>query len=97
MLGLRRHGSTFSVSPSIPAMWTTYSFEWTVGGTRYRIVVTNPEHRCRGVAWATLDGAAVDSSAIPLEDDGRTHDVAIVLGHAPQPTAQGPMSGAAFR
>jgi cyclic beta-1,2-glucan synthetase len=97
LLGLRRHGSTFSVSPSIPAMWTTYSLEWTIGGTRYRIVVSNPEHRCRGVASATLDGAAVDSSAIPLEQDGQTHDVAIVLGHAAQPMAQGPMSGAAFR
>ena len=97
LLGLRRHGSTFSVSPSIPAMWTTYSLEWTIGGTRYRIVISNPEHRCRGVASATLDGAPVDSSAIPLEEDGQTHDVAIVLGHASQPMAQGPMSGAAFR
>jgi cyclic beta-1,2-glucan synthetase len=97
LLGLRRQASTFSMSPSIPAMWTTYSLEWTIGRTRYRIAVSNPEHRCRGVASATLDGAPVDSSAIPLEDDGRTHDVAIVLGHAQQPLAQGPMSGAAFR
>jgi hypothetical protein len=29
---------------------------------------------------ATLDGAPVDASAIPLLDDGGTHDVQIVLG-----------------
>jgi cyclic beta-1,2-glucan synthetase len=82
LLGLRRHGATFSVNPSVPAMWQTYSIEWVVGGSRYVITVTNPEHRCRGVGAATLDGAAVDPQAIPLADDGRTHDVAIVLGES---------------
>ena len=82
LLGLRRHGATFSVNPSVPAMWQTYSIEWVVGDSRYVITVTNPEHRCRGVATATLDGAAVDPQAIPLTDDGRTHDVAIVLGES---------------
>ncbi len=82
LLGLRRRGATFSVSPSVPAMWQTYSIEWVVGGSRYVITVTNPEHRCRGVAAATLDGAAVDPQAIPLVDDGQTHEVAIVLGES---------------
>ena len=42
-----------------------------------------PTRRCRGVATATLDGAPVDAAAIPLVDDGRTHDVQIVLGDPP--------------
>jgi cyclic beta-1,2-glucan synthetase len=42
--------------------------------------VTNPEHRCRGVAEADLDGLPVDAAAIPLTDDGRTHVVRVVLG-----------------
>ena len=82
LLGLRRHGQTFGVDPSVPAMWQTYSIEWNVGGSRYVITVTNPEHRCRGVGAATLDGVAVDPQAIPLRDDGRTHEVSIVLGEA---------------
>jgi cellobiose phosphorylase len=97
LLGLRRQGSTFSVSPSIPAMWPTYSLEWIVGRTRYRIVVSNPEHRCRGVESATLDGDPVDAGAIPLTEDGQTHDVAIVLGRGSRRTAENPMSRAAFR
>jgi hypothetical protein len=46
--------------------------------------------RCRGVATATLDGAPVDPGAIPLLNDGGTHEVRIVLGdHAPrQPDRQ---------
>lgn len=80
LLGLRRHGATFSMNPSIPAMWPAYSLTWTIGRTRYQISVSNPEHRCRGVASASLDGRAVDARAIPLAEDGRTHEIEIVLG-----------------
>ena len=33
---------------------------------------------------ATLDGTPVEAAAIPLVDDGKTHDVQIVLGGQPQ-------------
>jgi cyclic beta-1,2-glucan synthetase len=82
LLGLRRNGATFAMDPCVPAMWQTYSLDWTYGGTRYRITVRNREHRCRGVRSATLDGAAVNPRAIPLADDGKTHDVVIELGDA---------------
>jgi cyclic beta-1,2-glucan synthetase len=80
LLGLRRKGSTFSVEPCIPARWPQYSMEWRPNGTTYRIVVMNPEHRCSGVRSAELDGVSTDARAIPLVDDGRTHDVIVVLG-----------------
>jgi cyclic beta-1,2-glucan synthetase len=80
LLGLRRHGAVFSVAPCIPAMWPEYSFEWNVGATRYRVRVLNPEHRCREVRSTELDGEPVDPMAIPLVDDGATHDVIVVLG-----------------
>jgi cyclic beta-1,2-glucan synthetase len=94
LLGLRREGATFSVNPSIPAMWAEYSIDWVVAGqTRYRIDVTNPEHRCRGVASATLDGTAVDPRAIPLVDDGQNHAVVVVLGQAGRSGAPRPSQG----
>ena len=80
LLGLRRESGSFSVQPCIPAMWPTYSVEWRLGQTRYHITVTNPERLCRGVESAEMDGVAVDPLAIPLRDDGRTHDVSVVLG-----------------
>jgi cyclic beta-1,2-glucan synthetase len=80
LLGLRRDAATFRIDPCIPAMWTGYAIDWRVGRTLYRINVTNPEHRCRGVQSAEIDGVSVDPLAIPLHDDGRTHDVAVVLG-----------------
>ncbi len=52
--------------------------------TGYEIFVSNPEHRCRGIAAAELDGNPVDPAAIPLVDDGATHQVRVVVGERAQ-------------
>ena len=71
--------STDLVSPS--PIVTLVAFD----RTRYHITVLNPEHQCRGVRSAEIDGVpAENAQAIPLLDDGKTHDVVIVLG---KPTA----------
>ena len=79
LLGLRRAGATFSINPCIPAMWPASRSTGGSVATRYRITVTNPEHRCRGVRSAELDGTPVDPRAIPIADDGETHVVSVVL------------------
>ena len=79
ILGLRRRGATFVVDPCIPSSWAEYQIFWRVGNTRYEITVSNPDRRSRGVMAAELDGAAVDPASIPLIDDGRTHNVRVVL------------------
>jgi len=85
LLGLRRQGATFAIDPCIPASWPEYGITWRFGTARYEITVTNPEHRCRGVAEAELDGAPVEPASIPLVDDGRRHVVRVVLGAATRP------------
>ena len=82
LLGLQRRGDTITLDPCIPTVWPQYSLDWTIGATRYRFVVDNPEHRSRGVATATLDGVPVDPRAIPLLDDGSEHTVHLTLGSA---------------
>jgi len=68
------------MDPCIPASWPGYAISWRVGRSRYELAVTNPEHRCRGIGAATLDGVAVDPRAIPLVDDGGTHELRVVMG-----------------
>jgi cyclic beta-1,2-glucan synthetase len=80
MLGLRRRGATLSIDPCIPSSWPAYEIVWRIGKTRYQIAVSNPDRQCGGVLEATLDGAATNAAAIPLLDDGRVHEVNIVLG-----------------
>jgi cyclic beta-1,2-glucan synthetase len=54
-------------------------------GSRYEIVVENPQGVSRGVASAQLDGRDLtgDVASIPLVDDGGTHRVHVVLGEPP--------------
>ena len=80
ILGLTRRGSTFALDPCIPASWPGYSITWRLGRTRYEINVVNAGRHSRGIAEATLDGSAVDPSAIPLANDGMLHEVKVVMG-----------------
>ncbi|HSB20504.1 MAG TPA: glucoamylase family protein [Anaeromyxobacteraceae bacterium] len=91
ILGLRRHGATFEVDPCVPASWPEYRITWRVGRTRYDILVANPDRLCRGIATAEVDGEPVDSHAIALVDDGRVHQVRLVLGG---PGGRGPVGRA---
>jgi len=82
------------MDPCIPSSWGEFSITWRFGGARYEIVVANPERRCRGIAEAELDGVAVEAGAIPLVDDGRTHEVRVVLGarkRTPTASAEPPL------
>lgn len=49
---------------------------------RYDIAVENPRGVTRGVARVELDGVALAGTRapIPLEDDGATHRVHVILG-----------------
>jgi cyclic beta-1,2-glucan synthetase len=82
ILGLRRHGGTFAVEPSIPTAWAGYSVDWRLGNTVYHVRVENPRGRSHGISDAELDGAPVDPHRIPWIDDGKEHTVRIVLGDA---------------
>ncbi|MGE3471499.1 MAG: carbohydrate-binding protein, partial [Vicinamibacterales bacterium] len=84
MLGLRRLGASFSVSPCIPSAWPGYDIAWTLGDTRFDITVENPHRMSRGVSEAWLDGVPVNPDAIPLASDGRRHVVRVTLGPAPR-------------
>ena len=80
LLGLRRRGSVFSITPCIPSTWPNYEIVWRFLSTQYEITVANPQRRCQGVIRAELDGLAVDPEAIPLVDDGGVHRVCVVMG-----------------
>ena len=82
LLGLYRRGETFTIDPCIPATWPSYEIVWRFSSARYEISVSNPNHRCRGVGKATLDGKPVDARAIPLLDDGQVHQVRVELGES---------------
>ncbi len=82
ILGFRLRGTTLVVDPCIPRAWPHYEIDFRYHTARYEIVVENPQGVSRGVAVAELDGQVLagGGAAIPLVDDGATHQVRIVLG-----------------
>ncbi len=98
ILGLRRHGDTFEVDPCIPTSWPSFRMTWRHGRSTYRIVVTNPEHRARGVMSVELDGRSCPVNAIPLVDDGVIHEVEVTVGSPKsRETSTFPIRGTARR
>ena len=81
ILGLRKRGSALQIDPCIPRAWKGFEITYRHGRTLYRITVENPKGVCRGVSRISLDGAQLPGeSLVPLSDDGREHQLRVVLG-----------------
>jgi cyclic beta-1,2-glucan synthetase len=85
ILGFRLRGKTLLMDPCIPHEWPGYEIDFRYQSARYEIVVENPQGVSRGVAASQLDGQELPDgiAAIPLADDGITHQVRVVLGQVP--------------
>ncbi|HEX6656771.1 MAG TPA: glycosyl hydrolase family 65 protein, partial [Ilumatobacter sp.] len=83
ILGFQLRGTELKLNPCIPATWPGYEIRFRYHTTTYEIVVDNPHAVSRGILTAELDGQLLpDSASVPLEDDGATHRLRIVLGSA---------------
>jgi cyclic beta-1,2-glucan synthetase len=81
ILGFRKLGSSLRIDPCIPRGWKGFEITYRHGGTLYRITVENPTGVCRGVSRVSLDGALLPGEeSVALSDDGREHQVHVVLG-----------------
>ena len=83
LLGFRVQGANLLLDPCIPRAWPGFEIVFRHRSTRYEIAVENPHGVCRGVVSIELDGkvqANDGTPLVPLEDDGVTHHVNVVLG-----------------
>jgi cyclic beta-1,2-glucan synthetase len=80
ILGFRLQGELLSVNPCIPSTWPGFELWYRRGSATYSIVVENPNGVETGVATVTIDGADRPDHTIPLADDGREHQVRILMG-----------------
>ncbi|WP_139556744.1 GH36-type glycosyl hydrolase domain-containing protein [Methylotetracoccus oryzae] len=81
VLGLRVQADTLIIDPCTPRAWPGYRMAYRHGTARYEITVRNPNGVTRGVSRIVLDGESQPiATGITLQDDGRTHEVQVVLG-----------------
>lgn len=84
ILGFKVRGSKLFIDPCVPRSWTGFEINYRYGNSRYRIVVENPKGVNRGVQEILLDGKPV-AGGVPLVDDGKAHQVTVVLAGMPVP------------
>jgi cellobiose phosphorylase len=80
ILGFRVAGDTLCVEPCVPTGWPGYEITYRHGSATYHVRVDNASGTGRGVQSVTVDGQPAPGGVVALRDDGRTHDVRIVLG-----------------
>ncbi len=79
ILGFTLRGQTLSFACTIPSDWDGFSVRYRYKSSTYVITIKNPEHICRGNQKIQLDGVSHESCEIPLVDDGKEHQVQIVI------------------
>jgi cyclic beta-1,2-glucan synthetase len=81
ILGFRLRGGVLSIDPCIPRDWPSYSMRLRYRSAFYYVTVENPSGVSRGVRSFEVDGKTIAGpSHISLEDDGRSHQVRVILG-----------------
>ena len=76
ILGFRLRGNRLHIKPCIPPTWQGYELTYRYGSATYHVSV---ENRGRDVQELSIDGKPVLNSAIDLVDDGRLHEVLLIL------------------
>ena len=82
ILGLRPSYRGLEVDPCIPKAWDGFEVTRVLRGTTYKVRVKNPHHVSKGVKTLVVDGKAVAGHVVPFFNDGRTHEVEVLLGVA---------------
>jgi cyclic beta-1,2-glucan synthetase len=80
ILGFQRRGSRLTLNPCIARSWPRFEIVYRHGSATYRITVENPDGIERGVRAVKLDGQDAEGKEIELADDGRQHEVYVVMG-----------------
>ena len=88
ILGFTRQGDTLKVAPCIPGNWPGFQLTYRFRRTAYHVRVENPDGVNRGIRQIMLNGLSLPDNRIPLTDDGRQHEVRVIMGPAGPPKGQ---------
>ena len=80
ILGFQKNGDTIIMDPCIPQKWKEYHITYNYHGSTYDIKVKNPDGINKGVKQLSLDGILSTNNVINLSDDGKFHDVEVIMG-----------------
>ncbi len=82
ILGARREFEGLLIDPCFPKHWKAAKIRRPFRGAIYEITIRNPQRVNSGVRQLTVDGVAQDSGLIRPHQDGKVHQVEVVLGRS---------------
>ena len=80
ILGIRPTFDGLQIDPCIPASMKSFSVMRHFRNAVYRITVDNNAGVQKGVKSVTIDGKPLEGAILPVFNDGKTHDVIVVMG-----------------
>jgi cyclic beta-1,2-glucan synthetase len=87
VLGFKLNGDRLRIDPCVPRNWGGFEIDYRYHTSRYSIRVENPLGVSRGIEEIELDGSLIEAVEIPLADDGRTHQIRVLMGERQTPKA----------
>jgi len=80
ILGFQKNGDAIIMDPCIPRIWQEYTIQYKFMDAVYDIRVKNPQGLNKGVKSISLDGEILERNRIPLVNDGKSHEVLVLMG-----------------
>lgn len=80
ILGIHKVGESLKIDPVIPPAWEGFEIRYQYRQSTYHIQVKNPGHVARGIKQIKLDSKILRDLIIPLLDDGKIHQVEVMMG-----------------
>ncbi|HYP87511.1 MAG TPA: hypothetical protein VEQ59_05150, partial [Polyangiaceae bacterium] len=68
------------IDPCIPKGWDGFEVTRVLRGTTYKLRIKNPHHVSKGVRSLVVDGKTISGQIVPLLNDGKTHEVEVLMG-----------------
>ena len=80
ILGVKPTLDGLRIDPCIPAEWKGYTLQRRYRGALYEITVENPDGVQKGVREMRVNGERAEGCVIPVQPEGSTVRVTVVLG-----------------
>jgi cellobiose phosphorylase len=80
ILGIKPDYDGLLINPCIPEEWNGFKVTRKFRNSVYQINIYNPKHISKGIEKIIVDGSQIKGNVLPLFNDGKTHEVTVMMG-----------------
>lgn len=79
ILGIQRDYEGLKIDPCFPPGWDKAEITREFRGTKYHIMIENPEHISKAKVTLKVDGKEIKGNIVPVFNDDKVHEVNVIL------------------